>query len=66
MGVCQKQDYGSYIQWSLDIAKRQGTGKICSLQEGFVISRFFFTYFITTGVKKKKKSFVIPRTYVQS
>ena len=27
----------------------QGTGKICSLSQGFVISRFFSIYFTITG-----------------
>ena len=36
MGVSQKQDYGSYTQWNLDIPKRQlGTGKNL-----FAITRF--------------------------
>ena len=30
---------------NLEITKGQGTGKICSLQRGFVISRYFFIYF---------------------
>ena len=34
------------------ITKGQGTGKICSLLRGFVISRFFSIYFPITGVKK--------------
>ena len=40
------------IQWNLNIAKGQGTGIICLLYRGFVISRFFFIYFTITGVKK--------------
>ena len=34
------------------IAKGQETGKIHSLERGFVISRFFSIYFIVIGVKK--------------
>lgn len=30
----------------------QGTGKICSQYQGFVMSRLFFTYFTINGVKK--------------
>ena len=37
---------------NLEITKGQGTGKICSLQRGFVISRYFFIYFAITAVKK--------------
>ena len=40
------------IHWNLDIKYDQGTGKICSLQLGFVISKFFFIYFTLTGAKK--------------
>ena len=40
------------IQWNLDITKDRGTGKICSLFRGFVMSRFFFIYFTITEVKK--------------
>ena len=36
-----------------------GTGKICSLQRGFVISRYLYIYFTITGVNK---SFVMLRT----
>ena len=36
-----------------------GTGKIFSLQRGFVISRYLYIYFTITGVNK---SFVILRT----
>ena len=34
------------------MTKGQGTGKVFSLEQGFVISRFFFIYFAVTGVKK--------------
>ena len=40
------------VQWNLDITKCQGTGKMCSLYRGFVISRFFFICFTMTGVMK--------------
>ena len=40
------------VQWNLDLTKGQGTGKICSLQRHFVISRFFFIHFTITAVKK--------------
>ena len=40
------------LQWNLDITKCQGTGNICSLERGFVISRSFFMYFTITGVNK--------------
>ena len=50
------------LKWNLDITKGQGTGKICSLYRGFVISRFFSTYFTITGVKnavRNAEDFVI-------
>ena len=28
------------LQWNVDLTKYQGTGEICSLYQGFVISRF--------------------------
>ena len=34
------------------MTKGQGTGKICSQYQGFVMSRLFFTYFTINGVKK--------------
>ena len=40
------------VQWNLVIAKGQGTGEICSLQQVFVISNFFFTYFAIIRAKK--------------
>ena len=50
------------IQWNLDKTKTQGTGKLCLLQWGFVIWRFFFTYCTIPGEKKivrYTKDFVI-------
>ena len=32
------------LQWNLDITKCQGTGKMCLLKRGFIISNFFFYY----------------------
>ena len=32
--------------------KAQGTDKICSLQRGFDILRFFFIHFTIIGIKK--------------
>jgi len=40
-----------YIQWNLDLTKRQGTGEIDSLYRGFVISRFFSIHYTITGLK---------------
>ena len=40
------------LQWNLNIIKCQRTGKICSLQWGFVILRYFSICFTITGVKK--------------
>ena len=40
------------LRWSLNIAKSQETCKICLLQQGFAISKFFYIYFTITGVKK--------------
>ena len=40
------------IQWNLDITNGQETGKICSLYQGFVISRFFSIHFTITGLRK--------------
>ena len=37
-----------YIQWNLDLTKSLGTGQICSLNGGFVISRFFSIHFTVT------------------
>ena len=34
------------------IIKGQGTGKVCSLYQGFVLSRFFSSHFTIAGVKK--------------
>ena len=42
----------TYSAWNFDVTKGQGTGKMCSLYRGFVISWFFFIYFAITGVKK--------------
>ena len=39
-------------QWNLNITKDQGTGKICSLQRGFVVSRFFSVFCTITGASK--------------
>ena len=36
------------IQWNLDLTKSLGTGQICSLNGGFVISRFFSIHFTVT------------------
>ena len=50
------------IQWNLDKTKTQGTDKLCLLQWGFVIWRFFFTYCTIPGEKKivrYTKDFVI-------
>ena len=33
------------------MAKEYESGKICSLQQGFVISSFFSIYFLITGAK---------------
>ena len=41
----------------------QGTGEICSLWRGFVISKFFSICVNITGVKKTT-AFVIPRTWL--
>ena len=52
------------IHWNLDIKYDQGTGKICSLQLGFVISKFFFIFFTLTSAKKivrYAEDFVISR-----
>ena len=48
------------------MTKGQGTGKICSLGRGFVISRFFFIYFAVTEIKKivrHTEDFVISRFF---
>ena len=36
------------LQWNLDLTKSLGTGQICSLNGGFVISRFFSIHFTVT------------------
>ena len=36
------------VQWNLDLTKSLGTGQICSLNGGFVISRFFSIHFTVT------------------
>ena len=36
------------LQWNLDLTKSLGTGQICSLNGGFVISRFFTIHFTVT------------------
>ena len=48
----------SLLQWNLDLTKSLGTGQICSLNGGFVISRFFSIHFIVTlaGTKKLYRS----------
>ena len=33
-------DFKNILQWKLDLTKGQGTGKICSLFRGFVISKY--------------------------
>ena len=38
----------SVLQWNLDLTKSLGTGQICSLNGGFVISRFFSIHFTVT------------------
>ena len=40
------------LQWNLDIMKCQGTGKMCSPQRGFVVSRLFFISFTITEKTK--------------
>ena len=47
------------IQWNLDLTKSLGTGQICSLNGGFVISRFFLFY---CNFDRDIISFVISRT----
>ena len=42
----------TWTQRNLDITKGQGTGQICSLKWGSVVSRFFFICNTITGVKK--------------
>ena len=61
-----KQGNGnSTVEWNvLDTTKEQGTGKMCSPQRGFVISRSFFIHFVFT--LGKKKSFVIRRASSRS
>lgn len=49
--ICSTKEQ-NYVPWNLDITKDQETGKICSLQLGFFISKFFSIYFTTTGVKE--------------
>lgn len=39
------------VQLILHITKGRRTGKICSLQQRFVISRFHYIYFTITGAK---------------
>ena len=39
-------------QCNPDITNGQGTCRMCSLHQGFVISRFFFTYFTISGGKE--------------
>ena len=46
------------LRWSLNVMKSQETCKICLLQQGFPMSRFFYIYFTITGVKKL---FIKPR-----
>ena len=51
------------IQWNLDLTKSLGTGQICSLNGGFVISRFFSIHFtVTLAGDIEIISFVISRT----
>ena len=40
------------VQWNLVIAKGQGTGEICSLQQVFVISSFFSHILLLSGQRK--------------
>ena len=49
-----------FVQWNLDLRKRQGTCKMCLVYRGFVISRFCFEYFTITG--GVRKLLVIPRS----
>ena len=44
----------NFLQWNLDVTQGQGTGKICSLYQGFFISRFFFIYFTIAMTRVKK------------
>ena len=50
------------IQWNLDLTKSLGTSQICSLNGGFVISRFFSIHFTVTLAGTEIISFVISRT----
>ena len=52
------------LQWNLDLTKSLGTGQICSLNGGFVISRFFSIHFTVTlaGTGIEIISFVISRS----
>ena len=50
------------LQWNLDLTKSLGTGQICSLNGGFVISRFFSIHFTVTLAGTEIISFVISRT----
>ena len=50
------------LLWNLDTTKAKGlTSRICLLQRGFIISKFFFMYFTITGAKnvvRYRKEFV--------
>ena len=37
-------DLNNTVQWNLDLTKCQGTGKICLLFRGFVLSKLFSLY----------------------
>ena len=39
---------GDRVQWNLDLTKSLGTDQICSLNGGFVISRFLSIHFSVT------------------
>ena len=41
-------NFNTIVQWNLDLTKSLGTGQICSLNGGFVISRFFSIHFTVT------------------
>lgn len=48
---CRKKELTLFVQWNLNASKDQGSGKICLLYWGFVISVFFFTSFTITWAK---------------
>ena len=40
------------LQWNFDIMKGQGTGKVCLLLQGFIVSWFFSIWFTITRAMK--------------